>query len=72
MSVCLSVCLCVSGVNVQTAHPIATKLGGKLERHLARNLRPLAMNVTSGSVTSQAVEKRDAPPRAHFFTLFSS
>ena len=42
---CLSVCVsvCVSGVNVQTAHPIATKFGGGLEGHLGRNLRASAM-----------------------------
>ena len=45
LSVCVCVCVsvCVSGVNVQTAHPIATKLGGNLEGHLGRNLRPSAM-----------------------------
>ena len=36
MCVCLSVC--VFAIHAKTAGPIATKLGGKLEEHLGRNL----------------------------------
>ena len=37
----LRLSVCVFAIHAQTADPIATKLGGKIEEHLGRNLRLL-------------------------------
>ena len=44
---CLSVC--VFAIHAKTAGPITTKLGGKLEEHLGRNLGLLPMTSLTGS-----------------------